>query len=91
MQFGYAQAQVMYHILKKACANKDLTAKGSAGLAAASGIETGGLVAGPLDYTKSATVDAPIYLAGRADVPGGLKSLEGTFESATAKSYQFKG
>ena len=53
VQFGYVQAQVMYEILNKACANKDLTRKGLVKAAhELSGVKTGGLVAGDLDYTK---------------------------------------
>jgi ABC-type branched-subunit amino acid transport system substrate-binding protein len=90
VQFGYAQAQVMYDTLKKACENKDLS---RAGIVKAShqlsGVDTGGLIAAPLDYTK---VGGPstrtVYLARPANVTGGLKSLPGTFESDLAKNYQ---
>ena len=53
VQFGYVQAQVMYEILNKACSNKDLSRQGIIQAARQlSGIDTGGLVAGTLDYTK---------------------------------------
>jgi ABC-type branched-subunit amino acid transport system substrate-binding protein len=89
VQFGWVQAQMMYQILNQACKDKDLT---RAGLVKAahelSGVNTGGLVAGALDYT---TVGQPstrtVYIARPANVIGGLKPLPGTFESATAKSY----
>ena len=53
-------------------------------------MDTGGLISGPLDYTKLGEPSTrSIYIARPADVIGGLKSLPGTFESDTAKSYQF--
>jgi ABC-type branched-subunit amino acid transport system substrate-binding protein len=93
VQFGWAQAEVMYEILNKACENKDLT---RAGLVTAahqlSGIDTGGLIAGPLDYTqKGQPPTRTVYIARPADVPGGLKALPGTFESDTAKDYDVAG
>jgi ABC-type branched-subunit amino acid transport system substrate-binding protein len=89
VQFGWAQAEVMYEILNKACQNKDLT---RAGLIKAahelSAVDTGGLIAGPLDYTKAGQpATRAVYIARPADVTGGLKALPGTFESDTAKSY----
>ena len=89
MQFGWAQAEVMYEILNKACENKDLS---RAGLVKAahelSGVDTGGLIAGPLDYSNAGQpATRAVYIARPADVPGGLKALPGTFESETAKSY----
>jgi ABC-type branched-subunit amino acid transport system substrate-binding protein len=93
VQFGWAQAAVMYEILNKACENKDFT---RAGLIKAahelSGIDTGGLIAGPLDYTKAGQPPTrAVYIARPADVTGGLKALPGTFESETAKSYDVAG
>jgi ABC-type branched-subunit amino acid transport system substrate-binding protein len=91
--FGYTQAQVTRAVLQKACDNKDLTRAGL--LTAAhqiSGLDTGGLVAGPLDYTNP---DQPptraVYIA-KADstVPGGLKAVGGPVEDDAAKSYQPK-
>jgi ABC-type branched-subunit amino acid transport system substrate-binding protein len=93
VQFGWAQAEVMYQILNKACGNNDLT---RAGLIKAahelSGIDTGGLIAGPLDYTKAGEPPTrAVYLARPADVTGGLKALPGVFESETAKKYDVAG
>src|SRR5262249_36622350 len=73
--FGYTQAQVTRAVLQKACDNKDLTRAGL--LTAAhqiSGLDTGGLVAGPLDYTKpSEPPTRTVYIARPdASVPGGL-------------------
>jgi ABC-type branched-subunit amino acid transport system substrate-binding protein len=89
VQFGWAQAEVMYEILNKACANKDLTREGLITAAhELSSVDTGGLIAGPLDYTKAGEpATRAVYIARPADVTGGLKALPGTFESETAKSY----
>jgi ABC-type branched-subunit amino acid transport system substrate-binding protein len=89
-QFGYAQAQVMYEVLKKACDNKDLSRAGIVKAARQlSGVNTGGLIAGPLDYTKVGEPSTrTVYLARPANVTGGLKQLPGTFESDLAKNYQ---
>src|SRR3954466_14898484 len=90
VQFGYAQAQVMYSILKKACDNKDLSRAGIVKAARQlSGVSTGGLIAAPLDYTKVGEPSTrTVYIARPADVTGGLKQLPGTFESALAKNYK---
>jgi ABC-type branched-subunit amino acid transport system substrate-binding protein len=93
VQFGWAQAEVMYQILNKACENKDLTRQGLIKAAhELSGVDTGGLIAGPLDYTQAGQpATRAVYIVRPADVPGGLKALPGTFESETAKSYDVAG
>ena len=93
VQFGYAQAQVMDEILKKACANKDLS---RAGLVKAaheiSDVDTGGLIAQPLDYTKKGEPDErAVYIARPADVTAGLTPLPKTFDSDAGKSYKIGG
>ena len=46
---GYAQAEVMDDILKKACDNKDLSREGIVKASRQlSGVDTGGVIAGPL-------------------------------------------
>jgi ABC-type branched-subunit amino acid transport system substrate-binding protein len=89
VQFGYAQAQVMYEILNQACKDKDLSRQGLVKAAhKLSGVNTGGLVAGTLDYTKLGEPSTrSVYIARPAKVTGGLKPLPETFESDTAKSY----
>jgi len=89
VQFGYVQAQVMYEILNKACSNKDLSREGLIKAARQlSGLDTGSLVAGTLDYTKLGQPSSrSVYIARPANTPGGLEPLEGTFESDMAKSY----
>ncbi|MDX6377811.1 MAG: hypothetical protein QOE98_2114 [Gaiellaceae bacterium] len=90
VQFGYVQGQVMYEILQQACKNKDLSREGIVKAARSlSNVDTGGLEAGPLDYTKLGEPSTrAVYLAKPADVVGGLTPLKGTFESDTAKSYE---
>jgi ABC-type branched-subunit amino acid transport system substrate-binding protein len=93
VQFGYVQAQVMNEILNKACANKDLS---RAGLVTAShqisGVDTGGLVTEPLDYTKKGEpAERAVYIARPADVTGGLTALPQTFDYPSAKSYKVGG
>jgi ABC-type branched-subunit amino acid transport system substrate-binding protein len=93
VQFGWAQAQVMYEILNKACTNKDLT---RAGLVKAaheiSAVDTGGLIAQPLDYTKKGEpAERAVYISRPADVTGGLTPLPGTFDSEAGKSYDVSG
>jgi ABC-type branched-subunit amino acid transport system substrate-binding protein len=93
VQFGYAQAQVMYEILNQACKDKDLSRAGLVKAAhQVSGIDTGGLISAPLDYTKvGQPSERAVYIAKPADVIGGLRPLPGTFESATAKAYDVAG
>jgi ABC-type branched-subunit amino acid transport system substrate-binding protein len=93
VQFGYAQAQVMYEILNQGCKNKDLSRAGLVKAAhQVSGIDTGGLISAPLDYTKvGEPSERAVYIAKPADVTGGLRPLPGTFESATSKSYDVAG
>jgi ABC-type branched-subunit amino acid transport system substrate-binding protein len=93
VQFGYAQARVMYEILNQGCKNKDLSRAGLVKAAhQVSGIDTGGLISAPLDYTKvGQPSERAVYIAKPADVIGGLRPLPGTFESATAKSYDVAG
>jgi ABC-type branched-subunit amino acid transport system substrate-binding protein len=88
-QVGWAESQVMYAILDKACENKDLSREGLIkAQRQLSGINTGGVVAGTLDYTKVGEPPTRSnYLARPADVVGGLKSLGGPVESDTAKNW----
>jgi len=91
--FGYMQSQLMFNILNQACKNKDLSRGGLVKAAhQLKGVETGGLTAAPLDYTKlGQPSERAVYIARPANEPGGLKALPQTFESATAKSYSVSG
>ena len=93
VQFGYVQGRVMYEILNKACQNKDLSRAGIIKAAhQLSGVSTGGLVAGTLDYSKVGEPSTrSVYLLKPANVEGGLKVIKGPVESDTAKSYNVAG
>jgi hypothetical protein len=89
--FGYVQAQVTGEVLQNACANKDLTRQGIlTALHQISGLDTGGLVAGTLDYTKAGQPPSRTVYISQVDatVPGGLKAIGGPVEAAAAKGYQ---
>jgi ABC-type branched-subunit amino acid transport system substrate-binding protein len=89
VQFGYVQGKIMYEILRKACQNKDLSREGIIKAAhKVSGVNTGGLIAGTLDYTKVGEPSTrSVYLVKPANVTGGLTLIKGPFESDMAKSY----
>jgi ABC-type branched-subunit amino acid transport system substrate-binding protein len=89
--FGYTQALVTKAVLQKACDNKDLTRQGVlTAMHQISGLDTGGLVAGPLTYTDPAQPPSRTVYISRADasVPGGLKAIGEAVESEPAKSYR---
>jgi ABC-type branched-subunit amino acid transport system substrate-binding protein len=89
--FGYVQARVTKDILQKACDNKDLTRQGVVtALHQLSGVDTGGLVAGSLDYTKAGQPPSRSVYISKVDrgVPGGLTVVEGPLEAEPAKEYQ---
>jgi ABC-type branched-subunit amino acid transport system substrate-binding protein len=90
VQFGYVQAKVMYEILNQACQDSDLSRDGIIKAAhELSGVGTGGLISGPLDYTKLGEPSTrTVYLSKPANVTGGLTPIKGIFDSATAKSYK---
>jgi ABC-type branched-subunit amino acid transport system substrate-binding protein len=90
VQFGYVQGRIMYEILNKACQDKDLTRQGIVKAARQlSGIDTGGLVAGTLDYTQLGQPSTrEVYLLKPANVEGGLSVIKGPAASATAKNYK---
>lgn len=92
--FGYVQARVTKDILQKACDNSDLTRQGVlTALHQLSGLDTGGLVAGTLDYTKAGQPPSRAVYICRVDasIPGGLTVVEGPVEAEPVKSYQPAG
>ena len=92
--FGYAQAQVVKEVLERACERKDLTRQGLLdALRSISGLDTGGLVAGTLDYTKPGQPPSRAVYVSRVDasVPGGLAAIGGPVEAEPAKAYQPAG
>ena len=89
--FGYVQAKVTKDVLQKACDNKDLTRQGMLdALHQSSGVDTGGLVAGTLDYTKAGQPPSRTVYISQVDaaVPGGLKAVGPAVEAEPAKTYQ---
>ena len=92
VDFGWATATVMNEVLKKACANKDLTRQGLVNaLHQLSGISLGGLVAGPLDYTTKGQPPTRVVYISHVDKsqPGGLRTLTPQgYEASTAKDYK---
>jgi ABC-type branched-subunit amino acid transport system substrate-binding protein len=89
--FGYVQAKVTKDLLQKACDGKDLTRQGLLdALHKLSGVDTGGLVAGTLDYTKAGQPPSRTVYISQVDaaVPGGLKVIGGPVEAEPAKTYQ---
>src|SRR5205823_5185559 len=77
VEFGYAQAKMSYEILNQACQDKDLTRAGVIKAAhELSGVDTGGVVAGSLDYTKvGQPATRSVYLTRPANVIGGAKTI----------------
>lgn len=93
VQFGYIQGKLMGDILTKACDNKDLSREGIVKAARSlSGVETEGIVAGTLDYTKvGEPSERSVYLARPADVPGGLEQEGEAYLADEAESFQIGG
>jgi hypothetical protein len=54
-----------------------------------SGLDTGGLIAGTLDYTKAGQPPSRSVYISQVDAgaPGGLKVVEGPMEAGPAKAY----
>ena len=86
---GFAQAKVMNDFLSRACKNGDLSRDGIVKAAhELSGVDTGGLTATTLDYTKLGQPSTrAAFIARPADVDGGLKQLGDPLESDEAKSF----
>jgi ABC-type branched-subunit amino acid transport system substrate-binding protein len=93
VQFGYTQGKVMYAALQKACDNKDMTRAGLVKAARSlSNLDLGGLTAAPLSYTDVGQPSTrTVYVSQPADVPGGLKVVDDSFETDEAKSYDVAG
>jgi ABC-type branched-subunit amino acid transport system substrate-binding protein len=89
--FGYTQSLVTDAVLQKACDNKDLTRQGVVdAMHEITDLDTGGLVAGTLDYgDPNQPPTRQVYIA-KADqsVPGGLSVVDGPLEAEYAKSYE---
>ena len=74
---GYAQSQLMYEVLQRACAANDLSREGVVkALRGLDGVDTGGLVAGTLSYSKLGVPPSRSVYVSKVDAkaPGGLTS-----------------
>jgi ABC-type branched-subunit amino acid transport system substrate-binding protein len=89
--FGYTQARVTKEVLQKACDSKDLTRQGMLdALHSLSNVDTGGLVAGALNYTKTGQPPSRTVYISKVDesAPGGLAAVGAPVEAEAAKAYQ---
>ena len=87
---GYAQSQLMFEVLKRACDAGDLTRAGVVkALRGMDGVDTRGLVAGTLNYSKLGVPPSRSVFLSKVDkqAPGGLSVLGDVLESANAKAY----
>ena len=88
---GYSEAQVMKAVLEKACENKDLSREGIVkAFRELKGVDTGGLVAGDLDFTQVGQASSKAVYAHDVDkdAPGGLKTVGDVLNYETAQSYE---
>ena len=87
---GWTEAQITNEALKKACENKDLSREGIVkAFRELSGVDTGGLVAGSLDFTQVGQASSKAVYAHDVDksAPGGLKTLGDVLSYETAEGY----
>jgi ABC-type branched-subunit amino acid transport system substrate-binding protein len=90
--YAYAGAQIADAALTKACENKDLTRQGVLdALRSIDALDTGGTVAGTLDFTDPAQPPSRmVYIAKVSkDAPGGLAPLGEAQTAADAEGYSF--
>jgi ABC-type branched-subunit amino acid transport system substrate-binding protein len=87
---GWAEGEVMNQVLTKACGNKDLTRKGVvAALHSVKNLDTGGLIAAPMDFTNvgQPSEKAVYVLTIDKGAVGGARALGGPYTSPTAQGY----
>jgi ABC-type branched-subunit amino acid transport system substrate-binding protein len=90
--YAYAGAQITDAALTKACENKDLTRQGVLdALRSIDALDTGGTVAGTLDFTDPAEPPSRMIYIARVskDAPGGLAPLGEAQTAADAEDYSF--
>lgn len=90
--YGYASAQIMDKIISGTC--DDLTREGlEKSFRSLSNYDSGGMVAGTLDYSDPSVPPTREVYISKADksVPGGLKPVGEPFTSQMAKDYSFSG
>jgi ABC-type branched-subunit amino acid transport system substrate-binding protein len=87
---GWLEADVMKQTLEKACEGKDLSRKGILdSFRKLSNVDTGGLTAGPLDFTQVGQPSSKaIYVAGvDRKAAGGQKVIDGPLTADAVKDY----
>ena len=92
--YAYAGAQIADAALTQACKDKDLTRKGVLdALHSLTALDTGGTVAGKLDFSKTDEPPSRLVYTARVkkDAPGGLAVIGEPGTSDDAKSYTFGG
>ena len=91
---GWAESQVMYAILSKACENKDLTRDGlQTAVRQLNNVDLQGVVAGTLDYSNLGQPPSKSVYINKVDpkAAGGLVTVGGPRVSANAEAYQVEG
>jgi ABC-type branched-subunit amino acid transport system substrate-binding protein len=89
--FGYSEGAVMKAVLEKACEDKDLSRAGIVkAFRSLSDLDTGGLVAGTLDYTQVGQSAGRSVYVGQVDssVEGGIKADPEPYTSPNAAKFQ---
>ena len=87
---GWSEGEVMNQVLQKACDNKDLTREGLVkALHSIDNLNTGGLIAAPLDFTTIGKAPEKAVYVTKPDPnsAGGAKALGGPYTSPTAEAY----
>ena len=87
---GAGEAKVMDEVLKQACENKDLSREGLVkAFRQLKAVDTGGLVAGELDFTQVGQSSTKAVYAHDVDkeAPGGLKTVGDVLSYETAQGY----
>ena len=88
---GYAEAQVMHEVLKRACENKDLTREGIVNaFRELDAVDTGGLVAGNLDFSQVGQSSTKAVYAHdvKKGAPGGLETVGDVLDYESAQNYE---
>lgn len=89
--FGYAEGEVMKQVLQKACDNKDLSRQGIVkAFRSLDAVDTGGLIAGTLDFTQVGQSSGRAVYVGQVDssVEGGIKADPEPYTSPNAEEFQ---
>ena len=89
--FGYSEGAVMKAVLEKACENKDLSREGIVkAFRSVDALDTGGLVAGSLDFTQVGQSSGRAVYVGRVDssIEGGVKADPQPYTSPNAEQYK---